>query len=204
MQNHSTMTILIAPENELPKEIEILHQLFEEGLEMYHFRKPQKNYEQHVAYLNLIDEKYHDRIVVHYYHELVNDFNLKGVHFKEQKRIAHIDNPGAYFKNLNMYGKTISSSFHEPEILERCEFEFDYHILSPVFSSISKQGYQGRGFKVNHIDKTIIAVGGISLENVEETLKLGFNGIGVLGDVWSAEDPVARFKSIKKKFELLS
>ena len=198
------MILLIAPENDLPKEIEILHQLFKEGLLIYHFRKPQKNYEEHVAYLNLIDKKYHDRIVVHYCHELINDFNLKGVHFIEQKRLAHIDNPGAYFKNLSMFGKTISSSFHEPEILERCEFEFDYHILSPVFSSISKQGYQGRGFNVTHSDKLIIGVGGISLETIEDTLKLGYKGIGVLGDVWNAENPVARFISIKKKFESLT
>lgn len=51
------MIVLIAPEKDIPNEIEILQQLFEEGLEYYHFRKPDKNYEEHVAYLNQIDEK---------------------------------------------------------------------------------------------------------------------------------------------------
>ena len=152
------MLILISPEQDIPNEIAILNQLFAEGLECYHFRKPHKNYQEHCDYLNKIDKKYHNKIVVHYFHELINDFNLKGIHFQEQKRIDHIDNPGQYFKNLNMFGKTISSSFHEPEVVNACHFEFDYHLLSPVFSSISKKGYEGKGFDVNHMDKIIVAL----------------------------------------------
>ncbi|MCG1036745.1 thiamine phosphate synthase [Polaribacter sargassicola] len=195
------MIVLIAPENDIPNEIEILHQLFQEGLEYYHFRKPDKNYQEHCNYLNQIDKKYHNKIVVHYYHELVNEFNLKGIHFQEQKRIDHIDNPSEYFKNLSLFGKTISSSFHDPEVLNECYFEFDYHLLSPVFSSISKKGYEGKGFDVNSIDKTIIGMGGINTKTIKETLELGFKGVGVLGGVWNAENPVESFKSIKKCYE---
>lgn len=195
------MIVLIAPENDVTNEIEILHQLFQEGLLYYHLRKPNKNYEEHCTYLNQIDKKYHNRIVVHYFHELINDFNLKGIHFQEQKRRDHIDNPGQYFKGLNMFGKTISSSFHEPKELNDCYFEFDYHLLSPVFSSISKQGYKGRGFNVNHIDKTIIGMGGVTANNLIEFDKLGFKGIGVLGGIWNSKEPVQVFKQMKNHFE---
>ena len=134
------MIIIIAPEKDIPNEIEILTQLFQEGLQYYHFRKPNKNYQEHCDYLNQIDEKYHDRIVVHYFHELMNEFNLKGIHFQEQKRRDCLDTPSDYFTKFNnMFGKTISSSFHETEEIEKCNFEFDYHLLSPVFSSISKK-----------------------------------------------------------------
>ncbi|MBU2949666.1 thiamine phosphate synthase [Tamlana agarivorans] len=190
------MIILIAPENDIPNEIEILHQLFQEGLQYYHLRKPNKTIEAYRDYLNQIDEQYHNRVVVHYFHELINDFNLKGIHFQEQKRIDHIDNPGQYFKHLNMFGKTISSSFHEPEAIENCYFEFDYHLLSPVFSSISKAGYKGRGFDVNHIDKTIIGMGGVSTENLTEFTKLGYKGVGVLGGIWHSENPVGTLKTM--------
>jgi thiamine-phosphate pyrophosphorylase len=194
------MIILIAPEKDISNEIEILHQLFEEGLECYHFRKPFKNYEEHVSYLNRIDKKYHDRIVVHNFHELINEFNLKGIHFQEQERKDSIDNPGKYFKNLEMYCKTISSSFHEPEDIENCYFEFDYHFLSPVFTSISKEGYEGRGFDVNHIDKTIIGMGGVSSKNIESFKTLGYKGVGILGGIWNSNNPVDSFKEIKKLF----
>ena len=194
------MIIVIAPENDVPNEIDILNELFIEGLEYYHFRKPDKDYKAHCDYLNQIEEQYHNRIVVHYHHELINDFNLKGIHFQEQKRINHIDNPGQYFKGLNMFGKTISSSFHEPKDLEYCHFEFDYHLLSPVFSSISKKGYTGRGFNVNHIDKTIVGMGGVSANNLSEFDNLGYNGVGVLGGIWNSDTPINVFKKMKAHF----
>jgi len=198
------MIVLIAPENDIPNEFEILNQLFQEGLEFYHLRKPLKNHQEHCDYLNQIDAKYHNRIVVHYFHELINEYNLKGIHFQEQKRRDHIDNPGHYFKELNMFGKTISSSFHEPEELECCDFEFDYHLLSPIFSSISKEGYKGRGFDVNHIDKFIVGMGGINSETIPETFELGFKGIGVLGGVWNTEDPVKSFVDLKLKYNTVT
>lgn len=195
------MIVIIAPENDIINEIEILNQLFQEGLEYYHLRKPNKNYKAHCNYLNTIDAKYHNRIVVHYHHELVNEYNLKGIHFQEKKRIDHIDNPGQYFKGLKMFGKTISSSFHEPKTIEDCYFEFDYHLLSPVFKSVSKTDMEGRGFNVNHIDKTIIGMGGVTANNLTEFDTLGFAGVGVLGGVWKSQTPVEIFKLMKVHFK---
>lgn len=194
------MIVLIAPEKDIENEILILTQLFESGLEYYHFRKPNKSYQEHCEYLEVIDPKYHNRIVVHYFHELINKYNLKGIHFQEQKRRDHIDNPGHYFKDLNLFGKTISSSFHEPKELEDCYFEFDYHLLSPVFSSISKQGYKGKGFDVNYIDKLIIGMGGINANTIAKTMELGFKGVGVLGGVWNTNNPVESFIELKKEY----
>ena len=209
------MIVLIAPENDIPNEIEILHQLFQEGLQYYHFRKPNKNYQEHCDYLNQIDKKYHDRIVVHFFHELINEYNLKGIHFQEAKRRDVLSTEYKvqstetfmqdYAKSLNtnysvLKTKNFSSSFHEPSELEKCEFEFDYHLLSPVFSSISKEGYQGRGFDVNSIAKTIIGMGGVTAHNLEEFDTLGYHGVGVLGGVWNSKSPISDFKKINSHF----
>ena len=203
-EKNEVMLIVITSEQDIQNEVTLLEGLFDAGLEVLHFRKPNKSYEEHCAYLNLIDSKYHNRIVVHYFHKLINEYGLKGIHFQEQKRRDHVDNTGHYFKELNMFGKTISSSFHEPEELECCEFEFDYHLLSPVFSSISKKGYEGRGFDVNHIDKLIVGMGGINAETIPETFKLGFKGIGVLGGVWNTGNPVESFKDLKLKYNTVT
>jgi thiamine-phosphate pyrophosphorylase len=197
------MIVLISPEKDIKNEMIILNQLFDAGLEFYHLRKPLKNIQEYSAYLNKIEIKYHNRIVVHEFHELINKYNLKGIHFQEKKRRDHIDNPGQYFKNLNMYGKTISSSFHEVEELENCEFEFDYHLLSPVFSSISKKGYKGKGFNVKNSDKLIIGMGGVDLSTISEIFKLGFKGIGVLGGVWNRQNPLQSSIDLKNKYTLI-
>ena len=198
------MIVVIAPESDINDEFLILNQLFEAGLEFYHLRKSSKSYDDHCDYLDSIDAKYHNRIIVHHFHELINKYNLKGIHFQEQKRREHIDNPGHYFKNLNMFGKTISSSFHETEALENCDFEFDYYLLSPVFSSISKHGYEGRGFDVNRIDERVIALGGIKQTNIAEAFALGYKGIAVLGSIWNQNDPVKEFKILKAEYNRIS
>ncbi len=198
------MIIIITPEQDIAEETEILNSLFENGLEILHLRKPHKNYEEHIAYLKKIHTKYHHRIMVHYFHELTNDYDLKGIHFQELKRIDALENGSRYFLKLhNMRGKMMSSSFHEPEVLANCDIEFDYHLLSPVFSSISKVGYEGRGFDVTHINKTIIGMGGVNAETIPQVLALGYKGIGVLGGIWNTENPVESFKNIKSQFDLL-
>ena len=194
------MIVVIAPEKDIKDEFLILNQLFEAGLEFYHLRKPSKSYGDYCDYLDNIEAKYHNRIIVHHFHELINKYNLKGIHFQEKQRREHIDNPGHYFKNLNMFGKTISSSFHETVAIENCDFEFDYHFLSPVFSSISKQGYEGRGFDVNGIDERVIALGGIKQTNIAEIFALGYKGIAVLGSIWNEDDPVKAFNVLKAEF----
>ena len=118
------------------------------------------------------------------------------------ERIETLENyPVQNFNNLQMLDKTISSSFHETEDLANCAIEFNYHLLSPVFSSISKLGYEGRGFDVNHIDKTVIGMGGVTSKNIEAFKTLGFKGVGVLGGIWNSSVPIESFEKMKKYFE---
>jgi len=193
------MILVLTPENKVTNEAQKINQLFEAGLQCLHLRKPYKDYQEHCDYLNQIDFQYHNRIVVHHFHELINKYNLKGIHFTEQKRKDHIDTPGQYFKKLSMFGKTISASFHNPDDLESCYFEFDYHLLSPIFSSISKKGYKGKGFNVNYIDKNIIALGGINKTNIQEAYNLGYRGVAVLGSIWKSENTAKNFINLKSE-----
>lgn len=196
------MIVLIAPETDIENEISILHQLFEAGLEYYHLRKPEKSIEEHREYLHKIDSVYHNRIVTHYFHELCMEFNLKGVHLQEQVRLDLGNELDEYVNKYKTLNYSVSSSFHEPEALQNCDANFDYHLLSPVFSSISKKGYVGRGFDVNHINKTIVGMGGINENTIEETIKLGFQGIGVLGGIWNVNDSLGSFLRIKQGYSL--
>ena len=69
-------------------------------------------------------------------------------------------------------------------------------MLSPVFGSISKKGYEGKGFDVNNLDNTVIGMGGINENTIQQTFDLGFKGIGVLGGIWNTENSLVSFKKI--------
>ena len=191
------MVILIAPETDLPNELETLHQLFQAGLRYYHFRKPQYTFDEYKAYLTQIDPKFLQYIMVHSFHDLTETFMVKGIHLEERKWREQETGLNAYVSSFKRRGFQVSSSYHEVEDLEAQDVLFDYYMLSPIFGAISKPGYQGRGFKVSHIDKTIVGMGGINAETTPKALALGFKGVGTLGGIWNAPDPVGAFKKIK-------
>ena len=74
-------------------------------------------------------------------------------------------------------------------------------MLSPVFSSISKKGYNGREFNVTGIDKRIIGMGRVSVNNLSKFEDLGFTGVGVLGGIWNSNSPVDVFKTMMKHYK---
>lgn len=195
------MIVLISPETDILNEIETLHLLFDAGLQYYHLRKPSKNEEEINIYLNSIDEKYHKNIVIHQFHHLAKIYDLKGVHLQEQFRIDLGTELHMYIDTCKMKSRdfTVSSSFHQPNKIKECQGAFDYYLLSPVFNSISKAGYKGKDFDVNDIDKKIIGMGGITAINLAKVKAKGFQGAGVLGGVWCAENPLKAFIEFKDK-----
>lgn len=197
------MLVVLTSEREIDNEAAVLNRLFESGLKVLHLRKPSfQSIDDYKALLDKVDTAFHERIVVHFFHELCENYQLRGVHIQEQPRINLGENLDSYVNDYHSKGFSVSSSFHEPEVLADCPVEFDYHFLSPVFSSISKQGYEGRGFNVNDIDKKIIGMGGINNETISKTFELGFKGIGVLGGVWNTESPIDSFKTMKAQYDL--
>jgi len=193
------MLIVISPENNLKNEIANLHALFAEGLAVFHLRKPNHSIEDWRNYLNLVDKKYHNRIVLHNHFDLCKEYKVKGVHFKEGNRIGDIEIENSVQNYLDM-GLTVSSSFHSKIDIAKCNATFTYHFLSPVFNSISKVGYKGKGFDVNASNKTTIALGGITNENIPEAKQLGYNGMAVLGHLWNQGDVISNFKKIKDTY----
>uniref|UniRef100_A0A0G4I3P9 Thiamine phosphate synthase/TenI domain-containing protein n=1 Tax=Chromera velia CCMP2878 TaxID=1169474 RepID=A0A0G4I3P9_9ALVE len=84
----------------------------------------------------------------------------------------------------------------------------DYAFLSPIFPSISKEGYRPGAFSSlpgNELQRRlcgvpfpVFALGGISEKNVLSEKLKGFAGVGLLGSVWQSPDPVAAFSEIRE------
>jgi len=175
--------------------------MFEHGMEYFHIRKPNHTIEQIRQYLGLIPEKYWQRISLHSHHELVEEFRGVNVHFNK-------DNPETYEKYQLMGRKSIST--HGLLELEDLHDDISYAFLSPVFNSISKQGYNAM-FDLDELTKSlseldssasIIALGGIENDKIQRCYELGFSGVGVLGAIWEVykesgvQQTIATFKQL--------
>lgn len=208
------MFILITPENSVPHEIETIIRLFEEGLETLHLRKPEADMQQMKEYLDQIPKQYHKHIVVHSHYDLIDKYNLKGIHItaktKEQFDILTDPNPDPgslmfinAFKQM-LERKTVSISCHSIGEIEELKYSFDYAFLSPVFDSISKKGYISN-FVLEDLQKDlssiinkVVALGGINKANSALCKEIGFNGIAVLGAVWEEETIENRISAFKE------
>jgi thiamine-phosphate pyrophosphorylase len=195
------MILLISPEQTSATEIQTLHKLFEAGLQHFHFRKPEATLESHCAYLDQVDPQYYQYIMTHNFHrELTAEFPLKGIHLEERTWRAQEDELATYVQSFTDKEFEVSSSYHEPEDLAAQTVDFAYHLLSPVFAAISKSDMKGRGFDVRDIPKFIAGMGGINAKTTPEAVKLGFQGVGALGGVWNAEDPIQAFIEMQTAF----
>jgi len=192
------MVIVLTSEKPLYNEAVQINALFDVGLEILHLRKPTFTIEGYRSLLEQIDTKYHNRIMIHQFPELTMEYQLRGIHLQEQARLDLEDALEVTILVYKNKGFAVSSSFHSKEEIIHCDVDFDYVLLSPVFGSISKKGYEGKGFDVNDLDAFVIGMGGINENTLEETYKLGFKGVGVLGGIWNTENPIQSFINIKK------
>ena len=187
------MVILISNPTPIKDEHEIIRQIFEEGLEVFHLRKKEFQENEMRAFIENIPEKYRRKIVLHSHYYLVAEYGLKGI------------NVPAVYEGKATAG-TLSVSFHSPEEIQKSELPFDYVFLSPVFDSISKEGYKSR-FNPDELKlflkdrkEKIIALGGMDEDKIETVKDLGFSGIALLGAIWQNENPVGKFKRIRERW----
>jgi thiamine-phosphate pyrophosphorylase len=195
---NETMTrlIVISSEKDMPGETELVNELFENGMQLFHLRKPHWSTAGQAMFLDKINPRFITNISIHQHHEHVNDFGLRYVHFNSKNV-----NNFSLLKKQNSFLKT-SFSFHSYAEIEQHHELFDYGFLSPVFDSISKTGYVQQINPELVIDKNlttkIIGLGGVTKNNIRSLLQRGFYGGAVLGAIWN--NPlmaVSEFNEIK-------
>ncbi|SHI82901.1 thiamine-phosphate pyrophosphorylase [Mesonia phycicola] len=194
------MLIVITSEEFVEDEINIIKRLLKEGLTTLHVRKPFFSSEEMKRWLFNFHAEEHQQMMLHQHHFLAEDFQLKGIHLKEEHRKSIKGKEQDFLEKIKSQGWVLSTSFHELQEVEN-QTLFDYAFLSPVFTSISKHNYEGKKFSVQQNKRPVIALGGIKTENIEKAYQLGYQGVAVLGCVWHQENVITSFKNIKKEYK---
>ena len=177
------MTIVITLPHFFDGEAERIVQLLRRGdIDLIHLRKPQATRQELEALIRDIPAELHQRLVLHDHHTLALTYPLGGIHLNSRNPLP----PEGWKGQLSISCHSIE------ELAEKKCHPFTYLSLSPIFDSISKQGYHSaftaediaRAHKEGIIDHRVMALGGITFDKLPLIKQMGFGGAMILGDAW--------------------
>lgn len=170
------------------EETSLVNFLFANGLERLHLRKPNATSQEIANWIKQIESSYLDRIVLHDHHDLARLFSLGGIHLNKRNPTV----PTWFKDECDKRAFTKSCSCHSIQEVEQYSSFYNYVFLSPIFDSISKEGYGAASSKteLEHaraqhlLGKNVYALGGVSIDQLPIVRDLGFAGVAVLGGFW--------------------
>lgn len=149
-----------------------------------HLRIPGASETDFRKVLDSLEPAYHQHIVLCDHYALLAEYDVAGVYLPYRRVAEWRDIPLAPHQ-------TIAVGAHSLQELQELPFTPDYALLSPLFDSISKEGYQGNSALLScreellKLPYPVYALGGITPERQETVAKAGYAGVAVLGDIWS-------------------
>ena len=193
------MLIIITTPEFFSSEAELINLLFDNGLQRLHLRKPDSSLPAYEGLLKAIKTEYLPRVVLHDHHELAAKYKVLGIHLNRRNN-----------QIPKGFCGSVSKSLHAEEELLSEKNNYNYVTLSPIFDSVSKQGYNS-AFphekllslqKNGLIDSRVVALGGITSQNISQVWQYGFGGAMVLGSLWNLrgdrESFLAEFRKLMK------
>mgnify|MGYP003121515423 CR=1 FL=1 len=202
--------IVISPETDYPNELDWVIKLFEAGMKRYHLRKPGMTDQQVYDYLQAIPRDWRPLIALHQCHAWVDSMNLGGWHFKDNSPdLSRADQ----WRQSRSAGQKLSRSIHSLNDLNEDLSGWDYVFLSPVFPSISKQDY-GPQWENSQLSAAlryckdayqtkVYALGGVDEAHIPDVGEMGFDGVALLGAIWSSPHPLESFSKAQEALNLI-
>lgn len=162
----------------------IIKGLVKRGIDVVHFRKPDSGIEECRSLLLKLTSGERSKIVVHDYPSLYEEFSLLGIHVN--KNVTSLPEG---------YSGLKTRSCHSFEEVEMYKDDYDYLFLSPIFNSISKQGYMSsfsdaellQASREGIIDGKVIALGGVTFDKIPYLKELNFGGVAMIGAIYNTD-----------------
>lgn len=175
----------------------LIRLLFSEGAGRIHLRKPQATETEMRQLIESLPTVLYPRLTLQDHLPLANEYGIGGVHLNARNT-----------KIPNGFRGLVSHSCHSFNEIAAHPAE-DYLFLSPVFDSISKNGYRSaftpeqlsEASARKIIGRRVIALGGIRPEHLPGLRENGFGGVALLGYIWQNASPgglIEKMKTIRK------
>jgi thiamine-phosphate pyrophosphorylase len=183
----------------IANEAEVINALFDEGLELFHLRKPTASENELTELLQNINAGNYSKIAIHQHHLMAENFGIKRIHFSEANRLGTTEEK---LKKWKAEKYVLSTSIHSINDHRSLSDNFSYTFLGPVFESISKPEYKPASAELIQLEEDknrkikIIAIGGITAEKIKMTEQANFDGAALLGTIWN--DSINAIKNFKK------
>ena len=130
-------------------------------------------------------------LILNDYVDLVAESGFDGVH------LGQTDMPPGDARALLGADTLIGISTHnEAQLSAAAPEPVDYVAIEPVFATVSKEnpdpvvGLEGVRLARRLTEKTVVAIGGITLANVAEVWAAGTDSVAVISGVFGAVDPL--------------
>lgn len=180
--------IIISPDTITPQHIELIHAIPWSDALLYHLRLPSAAKDDIAHILEDIDKHLYPFIVLHYHKETALKAGIRRIHISTDKK-KEISIPDTDL--------ILSVSTHHVDEFNSLDADIAYAFISPVYPSISKEGYQATAeFKIHNIqhrsnfNSKMIALGGITEYNISELKALGYDDVALCGYIWQHPDPL--------------
>lgn len=180
---------------DLRHEVEEICAILDGGWDRVHLRHVDATREEMLMILRAIPEEKHNRIVIHDHFDLSGIFSSIGLHLNRRSPKV----PAAYNGSLSRSCHSISEIKNYSGL--------SYVTLSPIFDSVSKQGYSSAFApedleQLRDINIPVIALGGVTPERIGFLKRYNFRGFAMLGALpWGGgPNRMSRFVKQLKNF----
>lgn len=187
----------MTPELPVPGEAERITALLKGGVvDRFHIRHPWLSVNETRRLIQQIPAELHKALTLHDNYALAKEFPGVGIHLNARNDFRSPEDLGGE--------PMVSRSCHKLKELDEA-VDCDYVTLSPVYDSISKQGYKS-AFKVgsNQLQRAVygrmvLAMGGVTPDKFAALSNSGFSGAVLLGYLWNNDNAEAEILTARKK-----
>ena len=196
---------MITPENLHYRElVNAVEQALKGGADIVQYRAKKKNGKQmleEAVALKKLCKRYNVPLIVNDRVDIAIISGANGVH------VGQDDIPSQYVRSLIGEGKILGLSTKTLAQVEEANYlPVDYIGFGSVFETSTKEdatlaGIENLKKAVKLSIQPVVAIGGISIENIAEVIKTGCKHVAVVSAVFAAEDITKATKELKKRLE---